>query len=100
SVVMITDGRSFGTKFWISLSVVPVVWSRYRTWPSDASKDPNRMAFFIEGVRFGLLASAGSEKKSRKNIAFTSTAAPRAKSRGRTRDRTHPPSTHSAATEN
>src|SRR2546427_4520082 len=58
------------------------------------------MAFFIEGVRFGLLASAGNEKKLRKNIAFTSTAAPRANSRAPTRDRIHPPNTHSAATEN
>src|SRR5213593_1664492 len=97
---MMTQGRSFGAKFSISLSVVPVVSSRYRTCPRDASKDPNRMAFFIEGVRFGLLAPDGSEKKSRKNIAFTSTAAPRANSRARTRERTHPPQTHRAATEN
>src|SRR5207247_4372995 len=96
---MLKDVRAFGAKFLISFRVELVVSSRYRTCPIDASKDPNRIAFFIEGVRFGSLTAAGSGKKSRKNIAFTSRDTPRANSRACNRDNTYPPNTHSAATE-
>src|SRR5207249_7380964 len=65
---------------------------------SDLSNDPYRTAFVIEGVRFGLLTPAGNEKKSRKNVAFTSTAAPRANSRARIRASTHPPKTDRKST--